>query len=155
MYSVTERASIHSDISSVWRIWDRFGSIDEFNPNLSSSALLKGSSKTGLGAERRCDLADGKNHVLERIIEYIPESKMVVDIYGGTVPLRNAQASIELLQMGPNQTDVIFTMHFEPKMGWLGKLMVPMMKPQLGKSIAALLHGAKTHVEAGEVSEAA
>ena len=36
---------------------------------------------SGMGAERRCDLSDGKNHLLERVTAYIPEERLGIDIY--------------------------------------------------------------------------
>lgn len=130
----------------VWKSWDDFGNINQFNPNLRDSFLL-GDQATGLGATRQCDLIDGKNHIKERIVDYIPNKRMVLDIYDGTMPLKSAQAMITLAPQG-DKTQVRMKMTFEPKFGILGAMMVPMMKPQFRKLLRGLLAGNAEFVEA-------
>lgn len=130
----------------VWQSWDDFGNIAKFHPALESSHLL-GAKTTGEGAMRQCNLSDGKNHVQERIVEYIPNRKMVVDIFNGTMPLKRAVATISLKPLG-SKTQVDMQMEFTPKFGVFGQLMVPMMKPQFRKMIGALLSQNAKHVEA-------
>jgi len=144
---VIVKSVVHASVSEVWASWDDFGNIERFNPNLKKSFLIESSKKTGLGATRQCDFSDGKNYIQERIVEYIPQKKMVVDIYNGTVPLKSATAKIELNPMNNNTTQVIFTMNFVPKMGLLGRLLIPLMKPQFRKDISKLVDGNKAHVE--------
>jgi hypothetical protein len=130
---------VKSPVSDVWQSWDKFGDIDAFNPNLKRSFLLEGSISTGLGATRQCDLADGKNYIREKIIAYSPEKSMKVEIYEGTVPLKSATAQIDFAALGPQKTQITFTIDFTPKFGPLGAFLIPMMKPQFKKDIGALL----------------
>ncbi len=130
----------------VWKTWDDFGNIAAFHPALASSHLLAG-QPTGKGAMRQCNLKDGKNHIQERIIDYVPHRKMVVDIFDGTMPLRKAVATITLKPVGSN-TEVRMQLDFTPKFGLIGKLMVPMMKPQFRKMVGDLLAQNARHVEA-------
>ncbi len=154
MAEVKLARDIDAPVAQVWASWDRFGAIDMFNPNLRKSFLINGSQETGLGAERQCDLADGKNFIQERIVEYIPERRMTVDIYNGTMPLKQAVAKIELTPLSPTRTRVEFTMSFTPKMGLLGRIMVPMMKPQFARLLGKLMDGNKAFVERGETAAA-
>lgn len=147
MASITVEKIVHAPVSEVWAAWDDFGGIHRFNPNLSGSHLLEGSAKTGLGATRQCDLIDGKNYIQERVVDYVPNKRMVIDIFDGTIPVRNARAEIELHEKGERQTEVTMTMHFQPKMGIFGQLMVPLMKPQFRKLLAKLLDGNAAYVE--------
>ena len=94
---------------------------------------MEGSAQTGLGATRQCNLIDGKNYIQERVVDYVLNKRMVVDIIDGTVPVRNARAEVELRPQDDSSTAVTMTMSFEPKMGFLGKLMVPLMKPQFSQ----------------------
>lgn len=137
--------------SQVWQAWDNFGDIQEFNPNLNASSLINGSKSTGLGAERRCDFSDGKNHILERIVSYNEGESMTVEIYSGTVPLKRATASIRVKSLGPNKTEVVFVIEFTPKFGPIGTLMTPLMKAQFRRAIGNLLAGSKEFVEKGVV----
>ncbi len=138
---------INAPVERVWNSWDDFGSIDLFNPNLNKSFLLPGSRKTGLGATRQCDLKDGKNYIQERITEYVPQRRMVVDIFNGTIPLKRAVAAIDIEAAGFDRSKVTFTMTFEPKYGLIGKLMTPMMKRQFGRLLGKLIDGNKAFVE--------
>ncbi len=116
MSKVTVERIVNAPIDAVWSSWDAFGDIKKFNPNLRGSHLLAGSAETGLGAERQCDFADGKNYVRERIIGYRPERQLVVDIYEGTVPLKTATGTFDFQSLGPSKTRVAMRMEFEPKM---------------------------------------
>lgn len=147
MATITVERTVRAPVSEVWATWDDFGGIHRFNPNLSGSFLLEGSAPTGLGATRQCDLIDGKNYIQERVVDYVPNKRMVLDVFDGTVPVKNARAEIELRALDDDSTSVSMTMHFEPKMGVLGKLMLPLMKPQFRKLLAKLLEGNAAYVE--------
>ncbi len=150
MADVTVKRVVNAPVADVWASWDNFGDIYKFNPNLKSSRLLSGSNDTGRGARRQCDMADGKNHILERIIGYTPEKEMVIDIYDGTLPLKSAKATLRFVSTTNNRTEVSMRMDFVPKMGLLGKMMIPMMKPQFRKMLQGLVDANAAFVERGE-----
>lgn len=147
MHSVTETTIINASVSDVWKSWDDFANIDRFNPNLSRSFSIDEKGVTGLGARRQCDFTDGRNFVREEIVEYFPEQKMRVDIYNGSLPLKKAQGVIEMRSLGPQQTEISFSIEFLPKMGLLGRLMVPLMKPQFRKALVKVVDGNRAFVE--------
>jgi hypothetical protein len=111
--------------------------------------------RAGAGATRQCDLSDGKTYIRERIIGYFPQQKIVIDIYEGTMPLKKAEATVVFRALAPNRTEVVMTMDFVPKMGLLGLLMVPMMKPTFRKMLRGLLRGNADYLERGLVLNAA
>ena len=141
---------IDAPVADVWAAWDDFGNIDRFNPNLKQSGLINGSARSGLGAERQCDLKDGKNYIQERVVDYQPERRMTVDIFNGSLPLKRAKATIEMTPQAVRRTELTFTMEFTPGMGPLGQLMVPMMKPQFRRMLSGLVDANKAYVERGE-----
>lgn len=149
MPQVTVTRQVNAPISKVWESWDDYANIDKFNPNLKKSFLIGKNGSSGLGATRQCDFEDGKNFVQERIVEYVPEQKIAVDIYNGSIPLKTAKAEISMKSIGSDRTELTFTMHFVPKMGLLGKMMVPMMKPQFRKALTKLIDGNRAYVESG------
>lgn len=155
MPHVCVKKIIEAPLSQVWESWDDFANIDRFNPNLNRSFLIEDNSETGLGATRQCDLNDGKNYIQGRIIEYIPEQRISVGIYNGTLPLKSAKADIEMRSVAQNRTELTFTMHFVPKMGLLGRLMVPMMKPQFRKLLGKMVDGNRAYNEDGVIVNAA
>lgn len=155
MAKVKVQKIINAPVSEVWKTWDDFGEISQFNPNVRASFLLHDSAETGKGAMRQCDFSDGKNHVRERIIGYEPGKRMVVDIYEGTVPLKRAVAEVSFQALGNSRTRVTMQMDFVPKMGLLGTMMIPMMKSQFRKAITELLRGNAAFVERGMMAHAA
>lgn len=147
MAKASATRTIDAPISKVWASWDNFGDIYVFNPNIVKSHLLNNKISTGIGATRQCDFTDGKNHIKERIIGYVPEQSMTIDIYDGTVPLKRAVATITFVEVGLRRTEIKMEMDFIPKLGFLGKLMIPMMQKQFTKAITGLLAGNAAHVE--------
>ena len=147
MATVTVTRIINARAEKVWDVWDDFANINDFNPNLSASYLLKDSQPTGLGAQRQCDLADGKNYLREKIVGYTPGHQMVVDVYESSMPLKSAQLTITVEPLHPDKSQVSMVMRFEPGMGLLGKMMLPMMKPKFAEMLNNLLTGNAAHVE--------
>ncbi len=140
---------VDAPIEDVWKAWDDFGNIANFHPGLESSHLLGGSETTGLGAERQCNLKDGKNYIQERIVDYVPNKRLSIDIYSGTMPLKSAQATVELKGLGVNRTEVRMKMDYRMKFGVLGRLMGQLMKPQFRKLLQSALDSNKAFVENG------
>lgn len=147
MARVTKTQIVEAPISRVWASWDKFADIKHFHPDLKDSYLLDQSEPTGLGATRQCDFSDGKTVLRERIVEYTPERRIVIDIYESSVPLRSALATLEFKAMGERRTKVTMQMDFVPKMGIVGKLLIPMMKKQFAKGLSGLLAGNAAYVE--------
>ena len=63
MTKIVVEEIVAAPLDQVWQTWGDFGVIARFAPNLKRSFLVEGSAKTGLGAKRHCDLADGKTLV--------------------------------------------------------------------------------------------
>lgn len=148
--SVSVRHAIKAPLARVWASWNDFGGIYKFHPALKHSRLLPGSPATGVGCTRQCDMKDGKNWVRERIVAYVPEQSQVIDLYDSTMPLKRARAFLELKALSVDETEVVMTMRFEPKMGFLGRLMVPMMKMQFKKMLNSVLLANDTFVTQGK-----
>jgi len=147
MAKVTVTQIVKAPLEDVWASWDDFGNIANFNPGVKSSYLLKGSTETGIGSKRQCNMSDGKNHIREKIVEYVPQQKMVINIYEGTMPLDSAIATLMFTQAADGKTRVVMTMAFTPKFGLIGALMVPMMKSQFRKMLQGLVNSNASYVE--------
>ncbi len=151
MPNVTLTRMIDAPVAEVWTAWDDFAHIDKFNPNLSKSFLLEKSQTTGLGAERQCTMRDGKNFIQERIVEYQENERLKIEIFNGTFPLKDNFATIGMRQVAPRKTELTFSMDFVPKYGPLGRMMVPLMKPQFKKMLGKMMDANKAYIEHGEV----
>jgi uncharacterized protein YndB with AHSA1/START domain len=143
---------VNAPIDEVWKSWDDFGAIARFAPNLKKSYLLEGSAKTGLGAKRHCDLADGKNYLQEEIIEYIPNERLVIDIFDGSMPMKSGTAAFDLKSLGSNHTKVTMTMDVSPKFGVAGKVMMSAMKPKFRSLLQSMLKGNADYVQDGKIA---
>lgn len=148
METINVKKVIDAPVEKVWESWDDFGNIYRFNPGINASRLL-GEDSTGIGAMRECDLKDGKNWVRERIVEYVPLKKMRISIYESSMPIKTMTATVTFRSISDAKTEVDFTAEFEPKMGFLGKLMAPLMKRQFRPLLASMLDGNAEYVERG------
>ena len=146
MARVSATHIVEAPAEEVWKSWDDFGNISKFHPALKGSHLLD-TQATGLGAKRQCDMKDGKNHIRERIVDYVPNERMVIDIYDGTMPLKEAVATLTLQSSGTDRTIVRMDMEFTPKFGLLGGLMTPLMKPQFRGLLTSLLEANAAYVQ--------
>ena len=153
MAVVVVEKNINASVEKVFASWtEEFASIYKFNPNLNSSHLL-GSTKEGgqKGSTRQCDLNDGKNWLRERVLDYRKNEKLVIDIYESSMPIKSNLVTFHFRSIGINKTRLTMTSEFEPKMGILGKMMVPLMKMKFKPMLQAMLDGNADYVESGAV----
>jgi uncharacterized protein YndB with AHSA1/START domain len=151
MPTVTVTRIMDAPPEAVWASWAAFGAVDRFHPGIAASRLLPGSAASGVGATRQCDLkTGGKAYLRERIVSQRENERMVVDIYDGTVPLKRAQATLDLEPAGPDRTHVAMTMTFTPGMGPFGWIMAPMMKRQFRAMLIRVLEGNDAYVTKGK-----
>ena len=151
MANVTVTRKVNAPVQDVFSSWNNdFGDIYKFNPNLNHSHLLSESpTDAGEGALRQCDLADGKNWIREKVISVKDNKQIVIDIYEGTMPLKQATATFDFKQIGVKRTEVAMTMTFTPRMGVLGQLLVPLLKAKFKGMLQNLLDANADYVENG------
>ena len=151
MAILTVAKNVDAPIGEVWESWADFGNIYRFNPNLKHSRLLSDASEpVGVGSTRHCDMADSKNWIRERIVDYRPHQSVKIDVYEGTLPLKSMLATFDFEKLSNDRTRVQMKVEFEPKMGIVGRLMVPLMKRQFRPMLQSLLDCNAAHVERGE-----
>ena len=138
---------VDAPLAACWDAWNRFGDIDFFSNAVKKSYLMDGGPQEGMGAIRHCDLADGKNFLEEKIVAYVPNKTISYAVINGSMPLKSDVAKIDLKALGANRTEMTFTMDFEPSMGIVGKLLLPIMKPQFTKTLGRILDGYKAGIE--------
>lgn len=143
---------VNAPVAEVWKSWDEFGDIAQFSPNINKSYLLDKSVETGMGATRHCDLSDGKNFLREKIVEYVPNERLKIEIFDSSMPMKSGYAVFALTPLSADRTKVEMTIEMVPKMGIAGKAMMSMMKPRFTKLLQSMLHGNAAYVERGELS---
>lgn len=153
MNSISISKTINAPIDAVWDSWDDYGNIYKFNPQVKSSNILSSSDVvTGIGARRECNFTDGRNWVREEITAYVEEQKIIISVYDGSLPLRSMVAEIELHKLAYNETQVTVTASFTPRMGWVGQMLVPLMKRQFRVMLSQMLDGNARYVEANSMA---
>ena len=141
MTKLIETFKSEASPEAAWALLADFGNIDFFNPNLKSSYLLEGSTEQGVGTLRQCNLLDGKNYIRERVVEWNEGQSYTIEIYDGTMPLKNI---LTTLRVAPFGTGSLLTMEMEytPKYGLLGTVMnVVILKSYVEKMMRKVLSG--------------
>lgn len=118
---VTRR--IQASVESVWQVLGQYGSVDAFSPHVVKSFILENGPESGVGAMRQCDLSDGKNHVKERVTEWVDGSSYSVEIYEGTMPIKDAYSTISVAGVNADTSDATIEIGYQPKFGLLGALL--------------------------------
>ena len=149
MYNLTVAKTLNAPREAVWASWADFGNVAVWHPFVAHSKLLGDPTEpVQVGSRRQCDLADGKNVVRERIVEFAPLERLKIDLYEGTMPMKTAVATVSFGAPDAARTRLVLSMDFEPKHGLLGKLMAPMIRRQFKRMFGELLEANERHVTA-------
>lgn len=106
----------------VWRLLQDFASIDVFNPNLAGSHRIGGTPHEGIGAERHCDMKDGRNWIRERVIDWRPGEGYTVEIFAGTLPITDIRTTLRVEPDGA-ASHAFMQIAYRPKYGLLGQVL--------------------------------
>ena len=151
MHSVSVTRRINKPVNDVWQAIDKFGDVYTYHPHVEHSKSIN-EIPTGVGAERTCHFTDG-NKIKERIVTYNDGKEYEVDIYdAGSFPLIKAIGRLEVSPINDDNSNVIFSMTFQPKFGPLGWIMAQlMMKNQFTKVLANVLEGLDKNLQTGQI----
>ena len=149
MIHIERSLVIDASPDAVWEVFGRYMHIDAFAPAVTSVDALT-SGPGGLGARRRCHFDNGGS-VVEEVTDWRPAQGYRVRLSEmGTMPMREATAEIKLQPLGPNRTQVFWSMECRMKYGPLGWLMgQTLMKGMMGKVLLANLDGLADYLRAG------
>jgi len=149
MTIITQERTMSHARASVWKTLADFGSIHKFYALVDDSCLHEGSAATGMGAARTCHFSDG-NKVLERIIDFKENERLVVDIYDGTMPLKTCVVTFSLLD-SPRGTSVTVEAQYELKHGLLGRILDALLvRRKFDGNLALMLAGLDAYLSTGE-----
>ncbi|MCP4308862.1 MAG: hypothetical protein GY788_29105 [bacterium] len=81
------------------------------------------------------------------MIGYEPRQWLVIDIYETSVPIKKAGATFDFKALGPTRTEVTMRFEFTPKMGLLGRMLLPVIKRRFAQGLSGLLEGNAAFVE--------
>ena len=151
MTVVTVDQQINASPAKVWEVLANFPDVYRWNPAVEHSNALS-EQTTGVDAGRRCDLFDG-GFLEERIVEFDPDRRMVVEIFNTSLPLASNFVTFSVDPQGTGSR-VTLSSNYRLKYGPIGMLMdVLMARRQARAGFADVLRGLKHHVETGEAVE--
>lgn len=145
---------IEASKERVWESVADFGNTYLWNPSVTHSRLTS-DAPSGIGATRHCDLTISKASIEERVVDWVENEQLRVEIFGGrrTPPFKEAWGRFTLENV-PGGTLTKLQLHYELKGGILGGLIDRLMvRRQYGKGLKLALAGLKYHVETGDLVE--
>ena len=144
--SFTLSESIKAPKAKVWEaLFDRFGEVADFNPNILSSKCLVG-EVGALGSERICEF-NNNGYVIEKITEVSGKESFTGDIYETNLPMMKTMlADFSVYERDAENTNVKLVFRFQSKPAF----MAPLMKAPMKNRFKKLLVGLKYHVETGK-----
>lgn len=138
---------VATPLKTVWESWADFGGIYKFHEDVRKTTILNQDKPLGVGAIRLCELADGKNEIEERIVEWEPMRKLGVEFKRTTLPISTARADFLFEALGVDQTRIEMQCTFTPR-GLLLRFMKPVMKRNMRRGFKQLLLSNKRFLEA-------
>lgn len=123
--------------NSAWAVLADFPNIATWNSGVAKS-FATSETVGGVGAQRHCDLSP-TGTLEETILEWEPESKMVVSIDSVTrLPIRRGEVTFTLTGDDDRSATAV-DYQYETKWGLLGRLMGPILDGQLTKGFDGFL----------------
>ena len=148
MTTVRSAKQIQSPHERVWPLIEDFANVHRINPFIKSSSATSLPGTCAVGDTRRCEFYNGKSFVEEEVVDIDDGRSITIKIIAGTMPFKEAVATIEAIPVSKSQTRLTMTMDFKAKGGPIvGLLMKPMMFIMLGK----LLKSVDRHLQTGQI----
>ena len=155
MPTITRQVRIDGSKEKVWEILADLGAVSNWAPTtLESHSTTEATG--GLGAERACE-HERMGHIEERIVAWDEGSSLSYDVIKGLpFPMKSLNATWSVSADGDGAV-VTFTVDFRMGLGPLGALPAlmarPLMRKEVGVSLAGLKQYAETGAEVGTVKD--
>jgi len=154
MTTLNFETTLNANKQEAWQVIADFAGISVYHPGVPKSYVINQSERSGLGAERRCELSnDGKKYIDERIVRFVDGQEYDVEIYGGNQipPVNNILVTIGVESVSTGQTRIYIRLSYQPKFGPIGVVMDRVMiRPLMSKAMKGIIYGFKHHMETGE-----
>ncbi|HEY2406155.1 MAG TPA: SRPBCC family protein [Polyangiaceae bacterium] len=129
----------------VWKVLARLDGLAEYDPAI-AEARIETRERSGLLAERRCELKDG-NWFRERVTAWEPERALAFELCECSFPVRSLAHRYQLTTENGG-TRVEQRMQYELKLGPLGAVLDALLvRRQWNAGIRAFFAGLKDRVE--------
>jgi ribosome-associated toxin RatA of RatAB toxin-antitoxin module len=146
MATLHNEITINATIDKIWNILTDLECLEKYDPTVKKSTLIS-SEKSGLGAQRKVDMLDGKNWFEEKITVWRPNEALTYQLTNCSFPIKGLQHSYSFQQMD-GQTKVKQVMVYTVKFGLFGKLLDGLMiRKQSDNGIKKFFAGLKSYAE--------
>ncbi len=137
---------INARKTDVWHtLYNRFGDISIFNPNLTGSYLVSDGA-IDIGSERRCDF-DANTYIKETITAAKEQESISIKISDGNMPfLDEMDATMSLQSVSEKETRITAEAWYNTKPSFMATLMTLPLK----KRFKDMLIGLKYYQETGK-----
>jgi len=146
MIKITQNRTIQAPADRVWDILADFGGVHVFHPLVETSQTTNG-QKTGLGAERRCDLYNGGVAVEEITSSDAERRHMEISVADGPGPFEAMKGWFTVTPLGEKSCEVRADMEFNVKDGAEANSLKAMMEG----AVESVLKGLDDHAVAGAI----
>lgn len=140
-------------VERVWEVLSNYGGVHLYHPKVKSTPILSNNDK-GIGAKRRCEFYDNSS-VVEEVTNWNEgRSISVVLSEMSSMPLKRANATIQVLSVDSETSLLSIDMNFNVKFGPLGWMMGQLMiKPMMKKMLTNVLKGLEYNAITGKSVE--
>jgi len=151
---VTTSIKINASAKRTWEVLSHYGDVSTFHAGVVKSVNHKDHpNKAALGAERTCDILDGKREVVlrERITEYVEGSHYRYQVFDWeNFPLKAMFFAFNVNESSDNKSTLSLTINYRLKPGVITNLM----KWKIKRMEKDILTGYKHYTETGEANVA-
>jgi len=138
--------TIDAPIEKIWSSLSNIEELERYDPTVKRSAALT-EIRSGIGAARKVEMADGKNWFEEKVTIWEPNKALTYELTACSFPLHNLKHSYSFEQLG-RQTKVTQIMKYQIKFGLFGKILdILMIRKQSDAGIKKFLAGLKLYAE--------
>ena len=144
---ISESIVISAPKSVVWSVLADFPNIADWTDSVKTSVQTS-DAFNGVGATRSCDLAP-MGAIKERIAEWDPENKIVIDIYEtAKMPVKSSLTTFSLEEIDATTTRATMSPRPEIGGGIFSGILANRLAKRFPKAVMALLTDLKTASEA-------
>src|SRR5438876_11393384 len=137
---------VNAGIDKLWNILTDLEILEKYDPTVKKSSLIS-AERTGIGARRKVDTADGKNWFEEKVTVFKPNEALTYQLTDCSFPIKGLKHSYSFEKIG-DQTKVKQVMEYTVKFGVLGKLLDSIMiRRQSDSGIKKFFSGLKSYAE--------
>ncbi len=152
MQTASSTLVVDASPERVWALIADLRTVRNYNPSVKSVDILT-DSPTGLGSQRRCHFHDGTD-VREEVVTSDPAGCLRLVLSEFSLPMNRLESEFSLAPTPDGRTEVTFAIHYEMKMGILGRAVgAVVVKGKLVKTTATMLAGLAHHLATGDVVE--